>query len=128
ARFGEGVRELLVGIERLRFELLQVIGDDGVWNVIAIGPGKSGTDGDRDRGGRETEVVDRNVTRRHGIVRRGNGEWGVGASLRVGQSNKSSCCESDGSKNHYCDSAVHAVFLFQPPSGESMIVRECFPR
>ena len=59
--FREGVGEGIVGVERFGLEGGFVVADNGVGNVVAIGPLDRGTRSDGDARGRIGEVVDLDV-------------------------------------------------------------------
>src|SRR5215471_4437656 len=54
---GEGVGELLIGVERLRLEVLFIF-HDGVRDVIVVGPANGSAGRNRDGRGRKAKVVD----------------------------------------------------------------------
>src|SRR5215469_10571167 len=54
---GEGIGELLIGVERLRLEVLFIF-HDGVRDVIVVGPANGSAGRNRDGRGRKAKVVD----------------------------------------------------------------------
>src|SRR5271165_7435540 len=64
---GEGVRELLISIQRLRFERL-VIAYHGVGDIVAVRPSNRGPHRNRYRGRRKAKVVDLHRHFRCGFV------------------------------------------------------------
>src|SRR3974390_2415797 len=88
---GEKERKRGVGIEYFGFEGGFVIADDGVRNVIAIGPLDGGAGRDRQRGGREAEVIDF-----YFLDFRGRSGWGRWPRIRLclcGGQNQGNTCQ-----------------------------------
>src|ERR1700733_2019995 len=54
----EGVREMLAGIESLRFEGCFVVANHRVWHIVIIRPGDGGPSGHRHRHRTKAEVID----------------------------------------------------------------------